>query len=65
MEPYTSMDSLCNDLYKKKKQGDLDDAREITAVRCLNVKKTKFRGCHLGFLAAISESILTKFSTLI
>ena len=45
------------------KQGDLDDVREITAVWCWSVKKTKFRGGHLGFLAAISQSILTKFST--
>ena len=37
----------------KYKQGDLDDAREITAVWCWNVKKTKFRGGHLGILAAI------------
>ena len=46
-----------------REQGDLDDVREITAARCWNVINTKFRGGHLGFLAAISQSILTKFGT--
>ena len=45
------------------KQGDHDDAREITAVWCSNVIKTKFRGGHLGFLTGISLSILTELST--
>ena len=34
---------------KKEKQGDLDDAREITVVWCWNVKK------KLNFVAAILE----------
>ena len=42
------------------KQGDHEDAREITAVWSSNVKKTKFRGDHFGFLTGISQSILTK-----
>ena len=29
---------------KNRRQGDLDDAREITAVWCGNVKKTDFVG---------------------
>ena len=48
---------------KKIKQGDHDDAREITAVWCWNDIKTKFRGGHLGFLTGISQSILTKLCT--
>ena len=38
-----------------KEQGDLDDARESTAVWCWNVKSTKFRGGHLGSLVAILD----------
>ena len=38
-----------------EQQGDLDDGREITALWCWNVKKTKFRGGHLGFLSAILD----------
>ena len=39
-----------------QKQGDLDDAPEITAVWCGNVKKkNEFRGGHLGFLVAILD----------
>ena len=46
--------------WTKMKQGDHDDAREITAVLWWNDKKTKFRG---GFLTSISQSILTKLGT--
>ena len=40
---------------KGNEKGDLDDVLEITAVWCWNVKKTNFRGGHLGILAAISN----------
>ena len=49
-------------VWKKEKQGDLDDAREITAVWCWNVKKINFVAAILDF-GGLSQSILTKFGT--
>ena len=50
----TSLTFRCK-ILNLKNQGDLDDALEITAVWCRNVKKTELNGGHLGVLAAILD----------
>ena len=56
--------------WKKVKKGKkIDKNKAITMMRGksprsdVQIKKTKFRGGHLGFLTGISQSILTKLGT--